>query len=70
MDCRYGSRWWHVNGGKIIAEGNPEKVSQIEKSYTGNFLEKALLTINLKKLLSKKVKNGIVIHGFNITIII
>ena len=28
-----------VNGGEIIAEGNPEKVSEIEASYTGNFLK-------------------------------
>lgn len=27
-----------VNGGQIIAEGNPEKISEIEGSYTGNFL--------------------------------
>ena len=24
-----------VNGGKIIAEGTPEKVSQVSDSYTG-----------------------------------
>jgi len=28
-----------VNGGQIIAEGNPEKISEIEVSYTGNFLK-------------------------------
>jgi len=28
-----------VNGGQIIAEGNPEKISEISSSYTGNFLK-------------------------------
>ena len=28
-----------VNGGQIIAEGSPEKVSEINESYTGNFLK-------------------------------
>jgi len=28
-----------VNGGKIIAEGNPEKITEISSSYTGNFLK-------------------------------
>jgi len=28
-----------INGGQIIAEGNPEKISEIEASYTGNFLK-------------------------------
>ena len=28
-----------VNGGQIIAEGNPEKITQINESYTGNFLK-------------------------------
>ncbi len=28
-----------VNGGKIIAEGSPEKISEIDISYTGNFLK-------------------------------
>ena len=37
-----------VNGGKIIAEGNPEKVSEIKDSYTGNFL-KEIINTNLKK---------------------
>jgi len=32
---------------KIIAEGNPEKISQCENSYTGNFL---------KEMLNKKFK--------------
>ena len=31
-----------VNGGEIIAEGTPEKVSQVAKSYTGNFIKELL----------------------------
>jgi len=27
-----------INGGKIIGEGNPEKITEINGSYTGNFL--------------------------------
>ena len=38
-----------VNGGKIIAEGTPEKVSQIEKSYTGRFIRELLGNSNMKK---------------------
>jgi len=34
-------------GGKIIAEGSPEKISQCENSYTGSFL---------KEMLNKKFK--------------
>ena len=34
-------------GGKIIAEGTPEKISQCANSYTGSFL---------KELLNKKFK--------------
>ena len=37
-----------INGGKIIAEGNPEKVSQITSSYTGNFL-KEIINTKMKK---------------------
>src|SRR5660397_227623 len=33
------------NGGRIIAEGTPEKVARIEGSYTGYYLKKALLNI-------------------------
>jgi len=33
-----------VNGGQIIAEGNPEKISEISSSYTGNFLKNILST--------------------------
>ena len=38
-----------VNGGNIIAEGNPEKVSEIANSYTGKFL-KGILQKKLKKI--------------------
>jgi excinuclease ABC subunit A len=29
-------------GGKIVAEGTPEEVSKVKKSYTGQFLQKML----------------------------
>ncbi len=38
-----------VNGGEIIAEGTPEKVSQIAKSYTGNFIKELLTSTSMKK---------------------
>ena len=38
-----------INGGNIIAEGNPEKISEIDVSYTGRFL-KHILTKKLKKI--------------------
>ena len=37
-----------INGGKIIAEGNPEKIAEISASYTGNFL-KNIINSTLKK---------------------
>jgi len=37
-----------VNGGQIIAEGNPEKLTEISGSYTGNFL-KNIINSKLKK---------------------
>jgi len=37
-----------IKGGQIIAEGNPEKVSEIADSYTGNFL-KNIINTKLKK---------------------
>jgi len=33
-----------VNGGQIIAEGNPEKISEISSSFTGNFLKNIINT--------------------------
>ena len=38
-----------VNGGEIIAEGNPEQISEISSSYTGNFL-KVIMNTKLKKI--------------------
>jgi excinuclease ABC subunit A len=37
-----------INGGEIIAEGNPEQISEINSSYTGNFL-KHIINTKLKK---------------------
>jgi len=37
-----------VNGGQIIAEGSPEKITEINGSYTGNFL-KDIINSRLKK---------------------
>ena len=37
-----------IKGGQIIAEGTPEKVSEITDSYTGNFL-KNIINTKLKK---------------------
>ena len=30
------------NGGEIIAEGTPEQIAKVEKSYTGRYLKKHL----------------------------
>jgi len=38
-----------VNGGEIIAEGTPEKVAEIEKSYTGKFLKELINNVSIKK---------------------
>ena len=37
-----------AEGGKIIAEGSPEKVAEIDNSYTGKFL-KNLINNRMKK---------------------
>ena len=37
-----------AEGGEIIAEGSPEKIAEIEKSYTGKFL-KSLISNKMKK---------------------
>ncbi len=37
-----------INGGKIIAEGTPENVSETIGSYTGNFLKK-IINLKMKK---------------------
>jgi excinuclease ABC subunit A len=38
-----------INGGEIIAEGTPEKVSRVTKSYTGSFLKELLGSTTMKK---------------------
>ena len=38
-----------IKGGEIIAEGTPEKVAQINKSYTGNFIKELLGNSGMKK---------------------
>ena len=38
-----------INGGNIIAEGNPEKVSETKGSYTGEFLKKIIFKDTMKK---------------------
>ena len=38
-----------INGGEIIAEGTPEKVSEINESYTGKFIKELLISNNIKK---------------------
>ena len=38
-----------VNGGKIIAEGSPEKVAEISESYTGRFIGELLGNSSMKK---------------------
>jgi excinuclease ABC subunit A len=38
-----------VNGGQIIAEGTPEKVSENEKSYTGKYIKNLLGSSSMKR---------------------
>ena len=38
-----------INGGKIIAEGTPEKVSRETDSFTGRFLKDLLGNSSMKK---------------------
>ena len=38
-----------VNGGKIIAEGTPEKVSTVKESYTGKFIKEIMVENPMKK---------------------
>ena len=38
-----------VNGGKIIAEGTPEKVSNVKESYTGKFIREIIGNNSIKK---------------------
>ena len=37
-----------IKGGQIIAEGSPEKITEISSSYTGDFL-KNIINSSLKK---------------------
>ena len=38
-----------INGGKIIAEGTPEKVSNVKESYTGKFIREIIDNRLIKK---------------------
>ena len=38
-----------INGGKIIAEGTPEKISNIKESYTGKFIKHIIGNNPMKK---------------------
>ena len=38
-----------INGGEIIAEGTPEKISEINRSYTGKFIKELLGNNKIKK---------------------
>ena len=38
-----------INGGRIIAEGTPEKVSTIKESYTGKFIREIITNGSMKK---------------------
>ena len=38
-----------INGGKIIAEGTPEKVSNVKESYTGKFIKEIMGDNSMKK---------------------
>ena len=33
-----------IHGGNIVAQGTPEEVAQVEQSWTGKYLKKALAT--------------------------
>ena len=38
-----------INGGKIIAQGTPEKVSAVKESYTGKFIKEIMGENPMKK---------------------
>ena len=38
-----------INGGRIIAEGSPEKVATVKESYTGKFLGEIMGNNSMKK---------------------
>ena len=38
-----------INGGEIIAEGSPEKISTVKESYTGQFIREIIDNGSMKK---------------------
>ena len=38
-----------INGGRIIAEGSPEKVSTVKESFTGRFIREIIGNTSMKK---------------------
>ena len=38
-----------INGGRIIAEGSPEKVSTVKESFTGKFIKEIIGNTSMKK---------------------
>ena len=38
-----------INGGRIVAEGTPEKVSTVKESYTGKFIREVIGNNSMKK---------------------
>ena len=48
-----------INGGEIIAQGKPEDICKIDKSYTGKFLKNFLNSKYKIKLLNKFILSGV-----------
>ena len=38
-----------INGGRIIAEGTPEKISTVKESFTGKFIREIIGNTSMKK---------------------
>ena len=38
-----------INGGRIIAEGTPERIASIKESYTGKFIKEIIGNGSMKK---------------------
>ncbi len=38
-----------INGGRIIAEGTPEKISNVKESFTGKFIREIIGNTSMKK---------------------
>ena len=38
-----------INGGRIIAEGTPEKISTVKESFTGKFIRESIGNTSMKK---------------------